>query len=189
MKEVKMIDIIKLQKEIHENAKGRGFYKEERTVEEFRILICSKVVKAFESCRNGEIEAKFKYHWDKQLSDSPKEKYGEVLYLGKPVGLGSKFADIIIRILDCREYFGDKRKIDYLDYNVDDSEILNYFDDLIQDLYRTSLSNPDILRFFLSDLTIVFARIMVLADHFNIDLDKEVLYKHEYNKTRKNIQL
>lgn len=74
-------------KRIHENAKRKGFYDPEPSIPERLCLIHSEVSEALEAYRD----------------DAMKTTVGES---GKPEGLPSELADIVIRVFDMAEWLG-----------------------------------------------------------------------------------
>jgi NTP pyrophosphatase (non-canonical NTP hydrolase) len=76
-----------LGKVAHENAKAKGFYDTPPTIPERLCLIHSEVSEALEAYRDDDIA-------------------GHVSESGKPEGLPSELADIVIRVVDMAAYLG-----------------------------------------------------------------------------------
>lgn len=83
-----------LQKEIHQNAKEHGWWEDPRSVGELIALCHSELSEALEDFRAGK---------------QPNEIWYEEG--GKPCGIPTELADVVIRVMDMSEHFG----IDLLD--------------------------------------------------------------------------
>lgn len=78
-----------LQKDVHDNAKAHGWWDEERPFGELLALVHSEVSEALEDYRNG-----------LPLNENHYEPNG------KPCGVPSELADVVIRVMDMCERYG-----------------------------------------------------------------------------------
>lgn len=123
-----MKSINELVQEAHTNAVNKGWWDEDRGFGAVIALIHSEVSEALEDYRNGEkpttvwYEHKDAVHGTYRSSfmrESKKDMEGGHISLGKPCGIPSEFADIVIRVFDaCGRYGIDleqaiKEKMEY----------------------------------------------------------------------------
>jgi NTP pyrophosphatase (non-canonical NTP hydrolase) len=151
----------------HGLAIEKGWYEEKRSRLSLVMLINSEVFEAYECWRKKE---------DLTYFDNN----------GKPCGLPSELADIVIRLFDMAGYYEvNFFKIKELDYNFNYDWFYNFekFCSIIsKDMFNWEFGD------FLNEIE-YFEMIKYIYDYCdqnNIDLKKEMNQKHEYNKIRTN---
>ncbi|MYX21982.1 hypothetical protein GTY77_18230 [Streptomyces sp. SID8380] len=116
-----MKTINELVQEAHQNAVSKGWWEGDRSFGELIALMHSELSEALEDYRNGKAVNKVWYEY--------KEEDGEISrvsgfirngVLGKPCGIPSELADVVIRVFDtCGRYGIDLERIieEKMEYN------------------------------------------------------------------------
>lgn len=170
----------KLTKEIHQNAVDHGWWEEERSTGEILALCHSELSEALEEFRNG-MDLKTIY----ANYDGAKIGYSsEYTKDAKPEGIPVELADVVIRILD----FLGKRKTNINAMLEDDllrierdNNTFGEFISICHCYLSMALINDVQQDQFLIGLIV---EIFKFSENFNIDIQKAIEIKHEYNKTR-----
>lgn len=167
-----MINLNEFAIEVHENAVKHGWWETERSFGEVIALIHSELSEALEEYRNGH---------------APTETYYSEG--GKPKGIPSELADVVIRVLDWCAYKG--WEYTGKEYSIIAEEVQDIFDSgeatkanfgkLIADLHK------DVSFVYRNEIWILndlIEDIFTFCAIYKIDLESAMLEKHEYNKTR-----
>ena len=156
----------KWRDKVHSLAIEKGWYEEERSRLSLTMLINSEVFEAYECWRKNQ---------DLTYLDSN----------GKPCGLPSELADIVIRLFDMAGYYG-------VDFCFPEFQLKQYYgvlkifsrDDfekfcsiIAKNMFNWDFIHPE-------GYVNVISFIYLYCEENNIDLENEMIIKHEYNKTR-----
>ena len=168
------MNLTKLQKEAHAIAKLKGWWDTERTFGDCIALVHSELSEALEAYRE-------RGDWDNWC-----ELHTDVN--GKPIGVGSELADMVIRVADMAEWYG------YDLSKAEEKKPFFYFEPSVLSFgYRIALLHAlaaDAFRHEGSEapiedcLATLIAGVSDIAAHYGIDLDAAIAAKMEYNKTR-----
>ncbi|MEK3784729.1 hypothetical protein [Paenibacillus sp. FSL R5-0810] len=105
-----MKTINELVQAAHQNAVSKGWWDESRSFGEIISLIHSEASEALEDHRNGKQPTEVWYEYEhpnygKLTHRSSAMEWGGIIHLGKPCGVPSELADIVIRVFDaCGRY-------------------------------------------------------------------------------------
>lgn len=186
-----------LRDEVFQINKDNGWHDQRRSFGELIALVHSEVSEALEDYRNGKKVNEVWYEYkqgDKTLVSKQSVIYvpkvnsdEELMRLGKPCGIPSELADIVIRILDIcglYEWDVDKHKGTVFDYEA--LEIKSFLEFLsethvhLSQAYLYGLNNL----YCLNRLCFVISFIESICQQHSINLESTILEKLEYNKTR-----
>jgi len=95
--------INKLAKEVHENAKKKGFYDEKKNIGEMFALIHSEVSEALEADRKGKFAIYGTFRADKQATDA---SFIQEFNNSVKDTFEDELADIQIRVMDLAAFRG-----------------------------------------------------------------------------------
>lgn len=181
---MKIEELKKLSKEIHQNAVEHGWWDEERSYNDIVVLICSELYEAFEEYRDN---APMVY----TIND-------------KPEGIAVELADVVIRILDYLgkvEYdfafdleiekqdaltrFTDKVTKYYFEVSTGKDKAYNYsnFSEFILGLNRCLVDSDYDIFGYIGFMEVIY-NINEFLENEDVDLIQTIKLKHEYNKTR-----
>ena len=168
------MDLKTLQKEAHAIAKDHGWWDEERTFGDLIAEVHSKLSKALEAYRSGNID-------------------------GHVFGVASELAYVVIRVADMAEWYGVNMAEESTDFT-DDLWLISLVDniqsfgDWIVACHLLTVDaiwgkwgprTPDYApREWPSCLALLIALVQRMAAHYGIDLDAAIAAKMEYNRGR-----
>jgi len=186
--------ISELQKQAHEIAKSKGWWDREnwwgreRSWEEIVCLIHSEISEAFEEYRAGRMDTWY-HDIPQQGADGVVRMTGKAQ---KPEGFPIELADIVIRLMDYSAYKGS-----LLSYADDPLKVLrdkvpnqNFLWDnrpvIVSDLLACCHATLHIKRLwdYMDRIKLCFIAVQYTAEALDIDLEKAILTKMEYNRGR-----
>ena len=171
-----------LQREAHAIAKAHGWWDEGRTFGDLIALVHSELSEALEAYREKHIWADWR-----QLQTYPN---------GRPRGVASELADVVIRVADMVEHYGVDlaARIASLSLFSRPGEGLDTFGDWItachawlSDTFRSYGSETrgiDLPGTWLIGMGMLIECIQAMAANYGIDLDAAIEAKMEYNQSR-----
>ncbi len=187
------MNVTELQKEAHAIARAKGWWDEERSFGDLIALVHSELSEALEAYREH---------------PNPLPPYDRTFTLeklpnGKPVGVASELADVVIRVADMAEH----HRIDVTSYLSGAMKVVQEnqrqlqvesFGSWIAELHATTtfayyaymrgLNDPGVtIKAWekLERLTaVLIAQVEVMAAHYGIDLDAAIEAKMQYNRGR-----
>ena len=173
------MNLADLQREAHAIALSKGWWDEERSFGDLIALVHSELSEALEEYRGKHIWADWR-----QLHTYPN---------GRPRGVASELADVVIRVADMAEWYGV-----YLQWSLDlalgaaTQDEPDGFGDWVTTLHQAlsacwSWSNPPRVTLTTSQtvpLGALVYGVQCMAAHYGIDLDAAIAAKMEYNKSR-----
>lgn len=185
----------------HDNAVSKGWWEEDRSFGEIIALIHSEASEALEDHRNGHEPTKVWYEYPGgRIYDVPEKSIcidlnsgSTETVLGKPCGIPSELADIVIRVFDVCGRFGYGRWLEEVISNLQEAgpgpeqvffdlsfaENLTIIHGWLTDAYRTKGH-----RFRVTYLALAAHDTHRLAGFYGIDLDAAIREKMAYNATR-----
>ena len=159
------MNLTELQKEAYAVAKEKGWWDQERSFGDLMALIHLELSEALEEYRQ-------QYKWD-NWSDL------HINVNGKPIGVASELADVIIRVADMAEHYGWALSSDGAA-----STRTSFGDWIALAHYQLSQAYGEKVWYREFYLNNVVAVVYSTAAHYGIDLDAAISAKMEYNRTR-----
>src|SRR5690606_13450196 len=176
-----------LRDEVFAINKGNGWHEEKRSYGELIALVHSEVSEALEDYRNGKAVNKVWYEYKNQ--DGSIDNVSGFIrngVLGKPCGIPSELADIVIRILDiCGLHTWDIE--DYMDTKGSISFSLKdlSFVELLTEIHSyLSYSYQELGYYRILALCHAIQTVDYICNQNNINLEEIIRVKLEHNKTR-----
>ena len=185
------MNLAELQREAHAIAQDHGWWDEERSFGDCIALVHSELSEALEAYREHGLTP-WKNH---TYSDGFKDGVPDYME-GKPEGVPSELADVVIRVADMAEWHGVDlaARIASLSLLSRPSEGLDTFGDWItachawlSDTFRSygnETRGIDLPGTWLIGMGVLIKCIQAMAAHYGIDLDAAIEAKMEYNRTR-----
>lgn len=181
-----------LRDRVFETNKANGWHEGKRSYGELIALVHSEVSEALEDFRNGKEVNEVWYEYKgfgSEFANNSALWHDGSLILGKPCGIPSELADIVIRILDICGLYGWDIESEYTDKVYVKIHNFNFCEQLALIHYELSNSffnvyhehpTKDILNNFDS----VINEIEIICKENNIDLEAIIEQKLQYNATR-----
>ncbi|BDS13075.1 nucleoside triphosphate pyrophosphohydrolase family protein [Aureispira anguillae] len=176
----KGMDYNKLSKEIHEAQKEAGWYDNYRSDKTLLLLIKSELFEAFEAYRKGEAYIPLdSYYLETLLGIGVEGHFASEFKATIKDSFADELADIMIRVLDFAGYKGIEIIMKYGETKIYYPDVL---DDIVNmDKYLTALYDRFVSE---DDIFNLICKVKDMASKYEIDLERHILLKLAYNKTR-----
>ena len=181
------MDLKALTQTSYEIAKSKGWWENPRGFAALTLLMQSEISEALEDYRNGKRPNQVWYEYPPDIIDSvPVLSSGE---RGKPCGIPSEIADVIIRICDFAGHYD--LKLEHMYYLGDHNEFTvllaraNWFISKAWDvLDYHGLDHHDHRVQVGELLSEAIAFLLALCSRYEIDIEAAIKTKTEFNRTR-----
>lgn len=176
-----------LRDRVYQINKDNGWHEEKRTFGELIALVHSEVSEALEDYRNGKAVNKAWYEYKNE--DGSIDKVSGFIrngVLGKPCGIPSELADVVIRILDICGMFGwnielsHQRKVPFRKQKFA-AHLASIHKSLSDCYYDDKDTHTDPV---IDYLDVAIQEIQYICNQHNIDLAAIIEEKLAYNATR-----
>lgn len=182
-----MKNLNELAKQIHENAKAKGFYDVERNEGEIYMLIVSELGEALEAHRKGEFADLAEY--EKQVSlQSEKGVFQPIIFQTCiKDSFSDEIAGTIIRILDFMYYLKPEFEITLLsDLESENSaNVGEFLFEVVGNLWDSF--NKFSAKMQHITLCVALSKLFIFCKIQNIDIMKHIKLKMQYNSTREKL--
>ena len=180
------MDFKALQKEAHAIAKDHGWWDTERTFGDLIALVHSELSEALEAYRVNGIDSWLERQYPHSRDTQPLTHLDVPEEGDKPAGVASELADVVIRVADMAEWYGET-----IASRVGEPAFIGKsvskpsFGDWVSELHwqvANAWNEHEYDRIgALSDVVHTTER---MAAHYGIDLDAAIEAKMEYNRSR-----
>lgn len=184
---MKNLDLNLLAREIHDNAKSKGFWDSERNIGEIFMLIVSELGEALEAHRKNKFA-----NWERFSSDEgghafePEiERWASRFKRHVKDTVGDELADVVIRTLDFMAYKGyEAVRVSSGVKFANFGESLLWVTSMITDAWKEIGENPvgEAIQ-----LNRVLSQVFAICEYHDIFLEGHISAKMKYNQTREKL--